>query len=371
MRNDTILGCDRHKGPEILVPTVLRGNAPSATLCVAATDVERRKESVPTQSVGTRNADRLSIVPGRCPRKLGRSPAFTLVELLVVIAIIGILIALLLPAVQAAREAARRATCINNMTQVGMALQNHEMAHGALPSGVIDKQGPIHSAAQGNHMSWIVHVLPYLEEGSVYRQIDQAAGAYDEKNAAARKVPLTMLLCPSSPMDSKAGRKEGSQDPSGDDYTAVVSMYAGCHHDIEAPIDADNHGVLFLNSHIAALDVTDGTAHTIYAGEKLAYKDDLGWMSGTRATLRNTGTALDMLLTDDGPISEGGSQIYEYTPKDLVVGGFGSFHPMVVNFLFGDGATQSIAKEIDLKVLRLLGHRADGELVTHGPTRGD
>ena len=44
--------------------------------------------------------------------------------------------------------------------------------------------------------------------------------------------------------------------------------------------------------------MTDGTTHTIYVGEKYGdYKDDLGWMSGTRATLRNTGTALNMILT--------------------------------------------------------------------------
>src|SRR5512139_1961990 len=97
---------------------------------------------------------------------------FTLVELLVVIAIIGILIALLLPAVQAAREAARRASCINNLTQIGVALQNYQSAHMSLPPGVTDPKGPIYNVPQGNHIGWMAHILPYIEEQTAFHQID-------------------------------------------------------------------------------------------------------------------------------------------------------------------------------------------------------
>ena len=71
------------------------------------------------------------------------------------------------------------------------------------------------------------------------------------------------------------------------------SNYAGCHHDVEAPIDVDNNGVFFLNSHLHYEDIRDGAAHTIFLGEKRLESADLGWMSGTRATLRNTGTPIN------------------------------------------------------------------------------
>src|SRR5262249_41542963 len=73
-------------------------------------------------------------------------PAFTLIELLVVIAIIAVLIALLLPAVQAAREAARRASCVNNLKQVGLALHNYISIQGVLPPGRFNT----HIAGRGN-----------------------------------------------------------------------------------------------------------------------------------------------------------------------------------------------------------------------------
>ena len=83
-----------------------------------------------------------------------RRRGFTLIELLVVIAIIAVLIALLLPAVQSAREAARRAQCVNNLKQIGLACMNYESTMEVLPPGI---KGSIWG-------TWMVFVLPFTEQ---------------------------------------------------------------------------------------------------------------------------------------------------------------------------------------------------------------
>lgn len=125
----------------------------------------------------------MSVTKHSTPRQGHRSKGFTLVELLVVIAIIGILVALLLPAVQAAREAARRISCQNNAKQLPLAALNYESAFRGLPAmseygslfGGDDLfVGPGNSGmAQGALMySWIVPLLPYLEQTALYDQFD-------------------------------------------------------------------------------------------------------------------------------------------------------------------------------------------------------
>ena len=84
----------------------------------------------------------------------GFAAAFTLVELLVVIAIIGILVALLLPAIQGAREAGRRASCANNLKQIGLAFQNYELSQKRLPMG----------ANLGEGSMWSAYILPFMED---------------------------------------------------------------------------------------------------------------------------------------------------------------------------------------------------------------
>ena len=94
----------------------------------------------------------------------------SLVELLVVIAIIGVLVGLLLPAVQAAREAARRIGCANNLKQLGLAVHSYHDAFRGLPISIGPWTEGGRPSRQRNGKSWMVSILPQLEESSLYNQ---------------------------------------------------------------------------------------------------------------------------------------------------------------------------------------------------------
>ena len=108
-----------------------------------------------------------------------RDRGFTLIELLVVIAIIGVLIALLLPAVQAAREAARRAQCVSNLSQIGLAMNNYVSKNEALPPVCVDPSWVGNNPIPQPHQNWSQHarLLPYLEQAVLFNAINWSFGA--------------------------------------------------------------------------------------------------------------------------------------------------------------------------------------------------
>ncbi|MCA9153267.1 MAG: DUF1559 domain-containing protein [Planctomycetales bacterium] len=227
----------------------------------------------------------------RCYRLCGRhrrtASGLTMLELLIVVAVIGILIAMLLPAVQAARENARRHSCANHLAQLMTAVQHYETVHRVYPPGSVNNTGPIDNRALGYHMGWLVQILPYIEQQNAYERVDFTKGVYDRANAVVRAHTFDSLTCPSSWVSPNMGLE--------------VSHYAAVHHDVEAPIDSDNHGTFFLNSSLAYDDIADGHGTTLFLGEKIPHPTtDLGWMSGSRATLRNTGWAINHELKLDG-----------------------------------------------------------------------
>lgn len=329
-----------------------------------------------------------------------RRTAFTLVELLVVIAIIGILISLLLPAVQAAREAARRAQCANNLMQLILAVNNYESSYEVFPYGTIDAKSPIVNMPRGYHHSWIVRILPYIEQRNAFRATDFSVSVYDPKNAPVRVMTISTLYCSSDgsnangatvdfgpPKATGDAPPQPAEDPADAGFggwvsgpqatTAGLSNYAGCHHDKEAPIAETNNGAFILNRCLSVEDFTDGLSQTIFLGEKTGEGGDLGWMSGTRATLRNTGwpigggaggAAVPWATSEDPAVAEAAAESGALPPAAAArtVGGFGSMHPGGANLALGDGSVRFFSSAMAPGVFQQLGHRADGKLLSTG-----
>jgi prepilin-type N-terminal cleavage/methylation domain-containing protein/prepilin-type processing-associated H-X9-DG protein len=147
---------------------------------------------------------------------------FTLIELLVVIAIIAVLIALLLPAVQAAREAARRAQCVNNLKQLGLAAHNYISTHNVYPMSCMYPAGsnsggspagvPVGlpaSTGNGYSYGWPIMMASFYEQQALYNAYNFCFSVWDLPagtsliNSTVAYSQVTTLLCPSENLKIK------------------------------------------------------------------------------------------------------------------------------------------------------------------------
>ncbi len=153
--------------------------------------------------------------------------AFTLIELLVVIAIIAVLISLLLPAVQSAREAARRAQCVNNLKQLGLAAHNYESAIGSFPMGDHPGRNYNGNLIRQNFGQWVA-LSQFIEQGNVYNMINTQLMMYLAPNSTASGIGLSTLWCPSDG-DIVSTRYPGQAGDGWDDSPMPMrySSYAG------------------------------------------------------------------------------------------------------------------------------------------------
>jgi prepilin-type N-terminal cleavage/methylation domain-containing protein/prepilin-type processing-associated H-X9-DG protein len=329
-------------------------------------------------------------------------PAFTLIELLVVIAIIAVLIGLLLPAVQKVREAAARSKCMNNLKQIGLALHNYEGSNGHFPpAGIYPK-----AAAANDAWSHLTRILPYIEQGNTYLQVDFTLAA-NVQDAVTRQ-RIATYICPSElqdvgkPPTSTTGPGAINRYPS--DYAANVGTWKVWDPNTGEGGDGAITYTSNPNGGNKVGDFADGLSNTVGYAEVKAYTYNLktnaslpantpipaptaaavvalggtlgstpsGHTSWTEAQTFHNGVTF--VLPPNTPVTYTASDGTTYD-VDQLTGNEGSatrisfdavtsrsYHAGgAVNVLLMDGSVRSVTSSIDPFVWRAIGTRAGGE----------
>ncbi len=234
----------------------------------------------------------------------------------------AVLVALLFPAVQQAREAARRTQSKNNLKQLGLALHNYHDVWNHFPQGTVPNDG----LEVDERLSWIVSVLPFLDQAPLYNQYDMEAGWESEENTRNAEIVVPVLNHPSSPVNRVNGFGASS-------YVGVAGVGP---KGPTLPVNHPKAGMFGYNRVTRMRDVTDGLSNTLAIGET---NDPQPWAAGGKGTIRPL---------DKQPYINGGNA-------------FGSPSVGGAQFLMGDGAVRFVSENIDPEVLEALSTIRGGE----------
>jgi prepilin-type N-terminal cleavage/methylation domain-containing protein/prepilin-type processing-associated H-X9-DG protein len=306
-------------------------------------------------------------------RNSARNRGVTLIEILVVVAVVGLLCVLLLSAVQAAREAARRASCGNNLRQIGLAIHQYATNHGVFPPA---------RGSQETGLSFLIFLLPYLDQRPIYDSIDMTSSAGTIRCISMTVMPtnLAALMCPS---DDHAGTKQyGTSNYAGNAGSGVQTFGYNGAFSPEKPIriQAFTDG---LGTTVAASEWLVGKypaegpdrRRTVYTTlVELSDRDQLTAFASECRSLTQGKPMPFAFLGDPWTKGDFGSTLYNHIlPPDsntclnnglwqLGAWTARSNHPGSLNVLFCDGHTKSIKNSIDRAVWSAIGSRDGREL---------
>jgi prepilin-type N-terminal cleavage/methylation domain-containing protein/prepilin-type processing-associated H-X9-DG protein len=305
---------------------------------------------------------------GRPPRR-----AFTLIELLVVIAIIGVLIGLLLPAVQKVREAANRIKCSNNLKQVGLALHNYHDGLGSFPPGVSQQLYPAYSGY--DRRSWMYFTLPYLEQESLYNEMQKAYGSGSYTTfLPGHEMPVPSLMCPADSVNIK-NITAGATDPvSSQGFHGNYVLCGGDTYFTPGGADGTNlDGIFFGKSHTKIADIADGTSNTLLASELILSRDTATHdVRGRYHNAIHCGVMFSTLYPPNNSVGDNPEGYCVPLPRAPCTGAPGtsncfslarSYHPGGVNAALADGSVRFLSDEINPGTYQALGTRAGGEVL--------
>jgi len=315
--------------------------------------------------------------------------AFTLIELLVVIAIIAILIGLLLPAVQKVREAAARMKCSNNLKQLGIGLHAYHDAVGKLPPGaenaVYPKPNPPGNTNSFLGTTWLVYILPYVEQGPLYKNYNFAAAYNNATNLAVGNVPIPIYLCPSATITTSGNSSEGTAGirNATTNYFGVMGPNARTTDPFTLTLGGrtysyrvgnpttngayacsgmlqqyrDTPGSITTGFIVKLTTVTDGLSNTLMVGERSVtppggLNDYRSWIRGNNG---GSGATKNVAYPINSTNYDGNSNFNDIS--------FGSNHTGGANFLMGDGSVRFVNQNINLTVLQMSASMTEGEVV--------